>query len=307
MSSGRELNLFERVLLELMWVFARGIAALPHWFRYHVLARFIYFVLYRVSRYRLRVVRENLSNAFAQRSEAERRDIERGFYTVLSEVMVSIISLAGRNPEKGTLFGYDGAGPFSHIFTPQIADYNQVVYTAHYGLWEYLLFAGKSSSNRYAVAVYHTLQNPIFDALFRRLRSHQNTKLLPIKETMRYCIKHRDTIDGKHYSLGLLSDQAPPRRSTLKWYRFLNQDTQFYDGGEKLALKLGLSVIFTYTERLGRGRYRFVVEPLYDGQEQIEEGVITQRYITALERIICENPQMWLWSHRRWKRKRVQQ
>ena len=43
---------------------------------------------------------------------------------------------------------------------------------------------------------------------------------------------------------------------------------------------------------------------LYDGNSPIEEHVITERYIRELEKCIVERPELWLWSHRRWKAKK---
>ena len=33
----------------------------------------------------------------------------------------------------------------------------------------------------------------------------------------------------------------------------------------------------------------------------LEKGVLTARYVRFLEKVISEQPESWLWSHRRWK------
>lgn len=95
-----------------------------------------------------------------------------------------------------------------------------------------------------------------------------------------------------------------PLRPDSRWFRFLNQDTIFFDGGEKLALRCGLPVYFVRMERLRRGRYRMSFELIYDGEEQVAPYEITERYVRRLESMIRERPELWIWSHRRWKRKR---
>ena len=50
-------------------------------------------VLHRVVRYRVSVVRTNLANAFPEKSREELRDIERRFYRHLSEVFIDTILL----------------------------------------------------------------------------------------------------------------------------------------------------------------------------------------------------------------------
>ncbi|MFR9650048.1 MAG: lysophospholipid acyltransferase family protein [Rikenellaceae bacterium] len=302
--SSKKLNFLQRVALEIVWSMSWLVAILPHWFRYRVLAKAIYLLVYRVFKYRIGVVRENLSNAFPNRSYAEREVIARDFYTFLSEGVVSTISLARRRPEKGTIISANGGKAYSDIGVFDTKGQNNIILTAHYGLWEYLSFAA-DIYGRYAAGVYHKLQNPIFDALFLRLRMDRGVILLPIAEASRFCVKHRDGVEGRPFSLGLIADQAPPRRTNAKWYTFLNQDTQFYDGGEKLALRLGMPVFFTYQKRLSAGRYQFFIEQIYDGVEPVVEGDITDVYVRKLESIIEQAPHLWLWSHRRWKRKKI--
>ena len=76
-------------------------------------------------------------------------------------------------------------------------------------------------------------------------------------------------------------------------------------GGEKLALRCNLPVYFVKMNRLRRGRYEMSFELIYDGKEEVAEYEITQRYVRKLERMICECPELWMWSHRRWKHKRT--
>ena len=105
--------------------------------------------------------------------------------------------------------------------------------------------------------------------------------------------------------LCLIADQNPPKRPDSHWFRFLNQDTIFFDGGEKLALRCHLPVYFVRMDRLRRGRYEMSFVPLYDGVEEVAPNEITERYVRELERVICEQPELWIWSHRRWKHKRT--
>ena len=124
--------------------------------------------------------------------------------------------------------------------------------------------------------------------------------------TYRYeMMRHLAFVEGKNLVMGLIADQNPPRRPDSHWFRFLNQDTIFFDGGEKLALRCNLPVYFVRMERLQRGRYQMSFEPIYDGVEEVAEYEITERYVRRLEAMICEHPELWMWSHRRWKHKRT--
>ena len=104
--------------------------------------------------------------------------------------------------------------------------------------------------------------------------------------------------------MGLIADQNPPRRPDSHWFRFLNQDTIFFDGGEKLALKCRLPVYFVRLERRRRGCYEMSFVPIYDGEEPVGPNEITERYVRLLEAEIRRCPELWIWSHKRWKHKR---
>ncbi|MFI3318012.1 MAG: lysophospholipid acyltransferase family protein [Rikenellaceae bacterium] len=297
----KELNIFQKIALEILWCVIFLLSMLPHCVRFGVLAPFVAFVVRRVG-YRKEVVRDNIKNSFPEKSADELQKIERRFYTILSEVMVSFISLASPFIKRDFLYG-DYIGENAKQFREEITGKNWISLTSHFGLWEYYSL-WPTFSGQTLIGVYHRLQNPLFDALFKRLRALPYVVTVPLQDTVRFTMKHRDGVLGRNFTLGLIADQSPIWRPDPKWYRFLNQDTIFYDGGEKIALKLSLPAYFIYQERVAPGRYLFVAEKLYDGVEQVDEGEITRRYIAALEALIRKNPEMWLWSHRRWKHKR---
>ena len=140
----------------------------------------------------------------------------------------------------------------------------------------------------------------------QRLRNGDYATTVSMKESLRFYLRNRAKgVDGKNLVMGLIADQNPPRRPDSRWFRFLNQDTIFFDGGEKLALRCNLPVFFVKMNRLRRGRYEMSFELIYDGKEEVAEYEITQRYVRKLERMICECPELWMWSHRRWKHKRT--
>ena len=143
------------------------------------------------------------------------------------------------------------------------------------------------------------------EALYQRLRNGDYATTVSMKESLRFYLRNRDKgILGKNLVMGLIADQNPPRRPDSHWFRFLNQDTIFFDGGEKLALRCHLPVYFVKMDRLSRGRYEMSFEPIYDGEEEVAEHEITERYVRLLESEIRRRPELWIWSHRRWKHKR---
>ena len=301
MSKSNKLTLWQRFSAYMIWIICRIIAFAPRWVKYNIYAKFVYLLIYRCIRYRVKIVNRNLRFSFPDKSEKEIAKIRDKFYVILSEMMISTISLSGYKPEKQVLHQPQQTDSIERL-KAETKGKSWVALTAHYGLWEYFMFWTKYS-DQHLVAVYHKLENPTFEALFKNLRNVDNVTVVPINETVRYCLEHKDGVNGQNYVIGLIADQNPPRRPNSAWYKFLNQDTIFFDGGEKIARKLSLPVYFVYQRRIKPGIYEFDYEPIHNGIDEIESGEITRKYVELLEQKILEAPHMWLWTHRRWKHK----
>jgi KDO2-lipid IV(A) lauroyltransferase len=100
-----------------------------------------------------------------------------------------------------------------------------------------------------------------------------------------------------------IADQTPsPERAY--WMTFLNQDTPVFQGTEALSKKLGYPVVYISITRPRRGYYHMRVEALVPDPKNTGEGNITEIHTRRLERDIRNNPDLWLWTHRRWKHRR---
>lgn len=297
-----ELTPMQRIGLESLWLGARVFAAMPYWFKYYVVENLIFVLLRYCLRYRMKVVKTNLRNSFPEKDGRELAVIRRRFYRTLAEIFVDTINLAGLTPEKGrSLLTVKGLEEQKE----RVGGRDWIAMTAHFGCWEYCSFWGLYDPTQIVVAVYHPLRSRIVEAFYQRLRNGDYATTVAMKESLRFYLRNRaGGIGGRNLVMGLIADQNPPRRPDSRWFRFLNQDTIFFDGGEKLALRCQLPVYFVKMERLRRGRYEMSFELIYDGKEEVAEYEITQRYVRMLEAEIRRRPELWMWSHRRWKHKR---
>ena len=71
-----------------------------------------------------------------------------------------------------------------------------------------------------------------------------------------------------------------------------------------MALKLKMPVIWSAVRKVAPRHYEAEFKLVYDGVEPVAEHQITERYIALLEAMIRESPELWMWSHRRWKHKK---
>lgn len=289
----------QRILLAVLWSLCSLTARMPVWYRYYLLKPLI-FSLMVLMRYRRKVILQNLQRSFPERSHKEHSQIMRRYYGILSEVIVDTISLTRARPDNG--FPYIRfRNTEEHI--AQLGQQDWIAMASHYGCWEYLPMWSWFDPTLTFMGVYHPLKSPVFEAFYRRLRAFSpNIDQVRMKECVRYYLRNRSQ-ENRHYLIGLIADQNPGRRPDSHWFRFLNQDTVFFDGAEKLALRFSLPVFFVHMERQAPGRYEAWFEMIYDGKEAVEEGEITRRYALLLEQMICRKPELWMWSHRRWKSK----
>ncbi len=294
------LTYFQKIRLELLWYSCRFFAILPYHFRYYVVENIIFTILY-LMRYRMAVVKENLRNSFPDKSEKELRKIRHDSYWTLAEIFVDTISMAGLNGEGRRVINITNLEEHRE----KVLGTDWIAMAAHFGCWEYYSFWGAFEPSQMLVAVYHPMSNPVFEAFYRRLRTNDYSTTVSMNNCLRYYVKNGGgKMDGKNIVMGLISDQNAPLRPDSHWFRFLNQDTLFFDGGAKLALRYKLPTFFIKMERSRRGRYDLTFDMIYDGKEELEVNELIERYVRRLETMIENDPGLWMWSHRRWKFKK---
>ena len=295
MANKNGLNITQKISLELLWILCRGFALLPHCIRHHIFGNVCYFVLCYVINYRNKVIMDNLRRSFPDKTEKELCKICRGTYRNLAEQIINTLSQSGVSDK--TLMRRMNVIDAEQV-RKEIGNRSAIMLTAHFGPWE----AGSTVSlvvpDQTFVAVYHKLTNTVVDELMKRIRQHTNVELVDMKRTMRHFV---DNKDKRPMAMGLIADQNPVLRANMHWYKFLHQWTAFFEGGEVLALKYNLPVYYFSPRRLSAGHYEGRFTLIYDGEEKVEPYTITERYVRLLENDINAHPEMWMWSHRRWK------
>ena len=105
-------------------------------------------------------------------------------------------------------------------------------------------------------------------------------------------------------AIAFIADQTASPANAY-WTEFLNQDTAVFVGYEKLAKKFNYPVVYMPIKRLKRGYYSMEPELMFDNPSETKEFEICEAFTRRLEKDIIKNPTTWLWSHKRWKHKRV--
>lgn len=254
--------------------------------------------LRNVLSYRQKVVRRNLVRSFPDKSKVEIVAIEKAFYRNLADTAIE--SMKGFVISKKTL------AKRYRIENPELVnDYFEkgtsvIGLTGHLNNWEWGALAAKIQLKHNVVAFYKPIQNRLINLLFKKNRERFGTKLVSIEKTESFFEENMD----KTYLYILVADQSPSDLVKAFWVDFFKQDTPCLHGPEKYSHLYNYPLVFIDIQRSKRGYYSVQFSKLQDNPRLLKPGEVTSIYMNKLEKTIKTNPSAWLWSHRRWKRKR---
>ena len=169
----------------------------------------------------------------------------------------------------------------------------------HYGNWEWGGNTFSLTCKQQLFVIYHPLQNKNFNRLIINMRTRFGTKLIVMKDTFRDMLSNKKIIS----STAFIADQTPSPHNAY-WTTFLNQETPVFKGTELISRKLDYPVIYVTVQKIKRGYYELCAETLCEEPQKTAEGEISEMHTRQLEKDIINNPEIWLWSHRRWKYKK---
>jgi KDO2-lipid IV(A) lauroyltransferase len=264
-----------------------------------ILSDLSYLILFYFVGYRKKIVLNNLSNAFPQKQLKELKQIQKSFYRHFCDLIFESIKnlTISRRSIKRRL----------RIKNPDLirsyyAEKKSIIlYLGHYGNWEWLAALSLLVPHQ-MVAFYQPLSNTLFDKLIKT--SRQRFGLVAVKSSQGYKAL-ADFANQNILTFTLaLGDQSPPAQSNKHWVTFLNQETAFLTGVDRIAKKMDMVVLFPHFSKISRGYYEIKFEVIQDQMKDIESYQIIDKYAKQLESAIIKNPELWLWSHRRWKLKR---
>lgn len=275
-----------------------GISYLPFWIIYGF-SDFIYLLVRYIIRYRYNVITQNLTNAFPEKSAKEIATIRNKFYRHFCDLFFEAIKLYSISEKQLTKrFTIKGADIVNQYFD----DGKSIIALAfHHNNWEWCSYLATQVKHR-VLMVYNPVRgNQAMEKFLLRSRGKWGGEAVPVHKTARTTISHN--LKGQLTGLWLAADQTPLANSKF-WTTFLNQETPFFSGPEKIAIKTKQPVFFQHVRKLKRGHYEVEYSVLFDEPHKVPEKDILLAYISKMEAIIVKEPDYYLWSHRRWKHSR---
>lgn len=264
----------------------------------YVLSDGLFVLVYHLIGYRRKVVNDNLRKAFPNMSMEQRHQVARQFYHNLCDIIVENIKFITISPEEVKkrlrVINADYINAYYHK--------NRSVMTTlgHCGNWEMAGLAASYELKHHSIAIYRPLSNKYFDRLIKNIRARFGLELVAHNRTRQILSQLNKQNNVYHF----ITDQTPTQVETAYWTNFMNQDTPIYLGAEKVAKMTNMPVFFLKILRERRGYYSLEMIPITDDPSRCAPYEITEAHTKLLEENIREQPDNWLWSHRRWKKQR---
>jgi KDO2-lipid IV(A) lauroyltransferase len=260
----------------------------------YLVSDLIYAIVYHGIGYRRKVVMDNLRQAFPEKTEAELVGIAKKFYHNFIDSFIEVVKLVSASDAW-----------LRKRFTVEVAVLDEVYATGkscqmhlgHTFNWEWGQLVLTSLTKYQILVVYMPISSKPLEKLFYRLRTRNGNAFLPAP-TMREAIV---PYLSSPYLLGLVADQCPGNMQNVYWIDFLGRPTPFAAGPEKGARAGHLPVVFASIDKPRRGHYHATMKLACMDAAELPEGELTREYVRYLESVIRRRPDMWLWSHRRWK------
>lgn len=265
----------------------------------YLLSDFLSFILLRVVKYRVDVVRYNLKSSNLKLTEKDIKKLIKNFYSHFCDIYLEMIKLDRMNKidvEKRL-----------KVLNPEIAnkylkeDKSVILLVSHYGGYEWCTALDYFFEYKVA-AIYTPLKDKELENLTIKSRARHGMKLISRYNAL------NDIRDleksGCNYMYGFMADQSPQIRKINYWTKFLGVEVPAFTGAERMAKELNIPVVFAKMSKLSRGKYQMRLELIAENPNEFKDFEITEKYLRLVEKQIHENPDYYFWTHNRFKHRK---
>jgi len=277
------------------------VQALPFATACHI-AELLSQLLYRLDKRHRLVAMENLRFAFPgeyteTQLDALVRKVYRHFCIMLMEIL--FLPRLVHDNNWSDFLRYRTEEEANRMVDLWIGDRPVLLATGHFGNWEVCSYVlGLLGMEFHGIA--RPLDNPYLDAWLRRFREAQGQKILAKKGDFDQIQK----VLARGGALGTLVDQDAGQRGLF--VNFFNRPASTHKAVALLAIEHNVPIAVIVAPRLERPLcYLAMVQDVIYPEEYANHPdalrAITQRFTSAIEQVVRQYPEQYLWLHRRWK------
>lgn len=255
----------------------------------------LYLLGYKLFRYRKGIVDQNIRKSFPEKSSQELKSIRNQFYRSFFDFVMESL--------KGVTIDEKNIREMVHFKNPEIIhdllkNRSVIILGSHFFSWELQGMAMSLIFDAKGFYSYQKLNSETFNKMMIQVRGKFGAIGIRRHEMPKVVFKHRND----RILIFILADQAPFGNAKRYWVKFLNQPTPFYQGIGKVATLGNFQVVSSFTKRISRGKYEVEFKLISGTDEKPDDASILRTYIKQLEEVVQEQPQNWLWTHKRWKK-----
>jgi KDO2-lipid IV(A) lauroyltransferase len=260
----------------------------------YVLSDVISFLLFRVFGYRRKVIEENLLTAFPEKTVEERKTIARKFHRNFTDSFIETIK--SLSLPRG-FYDKHCTTDFSVFDELEEQNISCQMHACHQFNWEWISLYWSQHFKQPLAVVYMPISSKPVNKLFYNLRTKYGATYLPATGSRNALIAWRK----KTHCLVLIADQKPASAGSSYWLNFFGKPTPFITGPEKNARLKKCPVVFGRAFKTGRGKYDTSLTIACKDASLLKPGELTIMYRDYIEDAIRKQPDLYLWSHQRYK------
>lgn len=264
----------------------------------YVLSDCLFYPIYYIVRYRRKVVRKNLTESFPEKSGQEIKRIEKTFYRFFVDQVLESCKMMTISPEEiSRRMKFTNTEAANAVFQK---GKSIALYMGHYGNWEWVpsipLWLDRDVL---AVQIYHKLSNENMDRLMLHNRERLGAVSVEMRKTARYITDM--VVNQKVGIVGFIADHSPRRKDARHFLSFLNHEAPVLTGTEKIIKHYDFEAWFLKMKRVKRGFYEAELVRLHENPKSLPDFELTAMYFQMLEEMILDRPELYLWTHNRFK------
>lgn len=261
----------------------------------YLFADLAYILIYYIIGYRKKIVAQNLAIAFPNKSETERKIIAKKFYCNFADSFIETVKAFSASDEFIRKRFNGDFSVFDELYNKGVQKVQ--LHSGHNFNWEYANLGIPLQLVYPLLTVYMPITNKTFDRIFYKMRAKTGARLLAATNIRSEILPYRN----ERYVLALVADQNPGDPRNAFWVKFFDRPTPFVRAPENGARRGNIPVVFCYFNKVKRGHYRIYFRLGHENPSATKVGELTKMYADFLQWSIEQQPENWLWSHRRWK------
>lgn len=242
----------------------------------------------------------NLRRSFPEMSEDQRRDLAQRSLRQIPMLGIDVL-FTTRLVHLDSWTRYIEMSDFREVLELLMQRHKSVIMlTAHYGNFEILGYV-LATLGFPTASVARPLDNPHISKWLFGVRERMGQRIIAKSGATSEVVEELE----RHGAVGFVADQNAGSKGVF--VDFFGRKASTYKSIGLVAMEYDAPVVVGYARRLGDAQFKFRIgtqDIIYpdDWKDQADPLVyITQRYTSAIEAFVREDPGQYWWVHRRWK------